>query len=261
MAKFTYGSATWLAACLLAGCGGAVPPSSSAILRAGLDAYKQGDDAAAIDRMDRFISLHAKSQQAGEAHYVRALARSRRGDLPGAKSDFSYAVTLTRRNDLTGLANLGMALLAEQGSNDDEAKRYYLAALQALPQGAAGGDEALFRLACLLQRHGQWLEADRYFDRLVLLYGNGDLAAAGRHRVRGRGWTIQTGAFAQRGNATKQQDRLSQVGLNTRITAVRGATLLFAVRVGRYQTHSQALQALPQVRKIEPAAMVTIARE
>lgn len=249
-------------AVVLAGCAGPVPPGSAALIESALAAYQRGDDREAVDLADRFIALHPKSQEAGEACYIRALARSPQGIGAGAEEDLRRALALTRRDELAGRAHLGLGMLAEARGDDTGAEPSYLAAIETLPAGAHPADEALFRLACLLQRRGQWLEADRRFDRMLHLFSAGARAEAAGRRVRGRAWTVQTGAFRRRSNAVAQKDRLIRAGLGAHLSPIRSAAgVLLAVRVGRYETRPQALDALGGVRRHAGGAMVTVAVE
>lgn len=248
-------------AAAVGGCGGPVSAKSADILTAGLAGYLGGDDAEAVEQTGRFIALHPDAQEAGEAHYVRGLARCRLGDTVGGEADFSRALTLTRRNDLSGRAHLAIGLLADGRGADKEAEAGYLAALAALRRRDPLAEEALFRLGCLLQRGGQWLEADRRFDRLVFLFPASERAKDARRRVRGRAWTVQAGAFARWDNAIAQRDRLTRAGLSARIRPVRGRPALLAVQVGRYQTHRLVAEALLRARPHVDDALITIATE
>jgi len=253
-------AAAALAAALSAGCGGAVPPASAAILVSGHQAYQRGDDRATIARMTRFCRMHPKAQEAGEACYIRGLARCRMGDRRGGEQDFQRAVDLTRRGDVAGRAHLALAQLAEGAGRPQGAQEQYLAPLKALPPRMPPADAALFRLACLLQRGGRWTEADQRFDRLLFLFGRGRWAAAARRRIRGRSWTIQTGAFRRRANADRQRALLRSAGHAARIAAVGRTPVLLAVQVGRYGTYTAAEAALPGVRRQVGEAVIAIAR-
>ena len=183
------------AALLSGGCGGPVPPGSVAILNEGHQAYRRGNDRGAIASMNRFSQLHPKAQETGEACYIRGLARCRLGNFSGGRQDFRQAIDLTRRPEVAGRSHLALAQLTEQAGQLKVAEAHYLAAIEALPKRVPPADAALFRLAYLLQYEGRWTEADRRLDRLLYLFGNGRWAPEAGKRIRGRAWTIQTGAF------------------------------------------------------------------
>ena len=140
----------------------------------------------------------------------------------------------------------------------------YQAALDTLPQDRRPADEALFHLGDLLQRQGQWVEADLRFDRLLYLFGDSAYADEVRSRIRGRAWVVQAGAFAQRQNAEAMAKELAAAGVPTRVVPIREG--LLAVRdasgqeEGRYSTYSQAAARLGDVRRLAKDAVVTTAR-
>ena len=203
---------TMALACVSGGCNGPVPPSSAALLHAAAAAYERGDDARASQRLGTFIARHPKSEEAGEAHYLRGLVRRRAGDGDGAEADFRRAVQLTRRDDLRGLVHLALAYGAERRNDDAMARENYLAALDALDARSAPIPHVLYGLAVLLQRQGQWQEADRRFDRLIFLFPVTPEADAASRRARARAWTIQTGSFDRHEAAQHLADRLEQAG-------------------------------------------------
>jgi len=255
-----------LAMGLLAGAGGcafSVPPESAAIVTEGVGAYVRGDAAGADARMSRFIAMHPSAQEAAEAHYVRGLVRSMNHDSAGARDDFARAAALTRRADLAGRTHLAAALVAEQSGDDASARAGYVKAIEHMPAREGGGDleRALYRLGCLLQRQGEWLEADRYFDRLIYLYGSGRLAAAAGRRIRGTGWTIESGAFSQRGEAADHAAALRRAFGAPRIRPVVRETLLWVVWTGRYDTYAQAAADLAAARRYGPSALAAVAVE
>ena len=112
-----------------------------------------------------------------------------------------------------------------------------------------------------MQRQGDWLEADRYFDRLIYLFSPGPLAAAAGRRIRGTAWTIETGAFERRLDALDKGSALRRAGLKPRTRPVVRETLLWVVWTGRYTTYAGAAADLAAVRARAPSAFATVAAE
>lgn len=242
------------------GCGGPVPASSAALLTNGQAAYEHGDDKAAVALTDRFLQAFPGAQEAGEAYYIRGLARCRQGDPAGGEQDFRQAILLTRRPELAGRARLAIGLLAEGRGDQAGAAAAYLTALDGLSLVERPSDQVLFRLGVLLQRQGQWEQADGRFDRLLYLFPQSPYATQASQRIRARLWTIQAGVSADRRAAIAQARELSSAGLAARVAMICPEPLLYAVQVDRYDTCAQAEANLPAVQKVRPNAIVVTAR-
>jgi len=254
-------SAVIAASIPVAGCTGPVPPASAAMLRAAAAAYNRGDDAAASERLAKFLAVHPAAEEAGEAYYLRGLVGYRAGQWDEAQADFYRAIELTRREDLRGHAHLALAFGAERRGDDAAARADYLTALEALQIRSAPCEKALFGLGALLQRHGEWLEADRYFDRLAYLFGDSDEAAAASRRIRARAWTFQVGTFDRRDAARRRADRLRAAGLPARVAATDAGAVRFVVQVGRHQSYDEALKAAAAADDELSAEAITTARD
>lgn len=248
------------AAGLVAGCGDPVPPTSAQLLREGRQAYEQGQADEAIERTDRFLAMHGGTQEAAEAYYLRGLARGQLGQLELAEQDFLAAAERTRRPDLAGRARLALGELAEQRGDLPAAEEQYRAALDALPHDQPPADEALYRLADLLQRTGRWEEADQRYDRLGFLFTGTDRVDLARQRVRARAWTIHTGVFLGLPHAEQEARRLREAGLPARIEPQGAGAVRFAVQAGAYSTYTDAEQALPGVQAVSPDARIALSR-
>lgn len=245
------------AACL--GCAAPLPPGAARNLNQALEAYRDGDDQAVCERAGRVIAAYAAAQEAGEAHYLRGLALLRQDD-PAGLSDLRRSLELTRREDLAGKAHLALGLLADAGGDASAAGEHYTGALELLaggPRTRAAHEHALFRLACLHQRQGDFLEADRHFDRLLHLYGQGRWADDARARIRARCWTLLAGVFDSADAARRLADELGDAGQVARVASI-GPPVCFAVCVGRYETRAQADEALKELAL--PDAAVTVMR-
>ena len=256
-----------VAAALLSGCQGAISPEGRRLLATADAAYRRGDDAAAIQASSRFLQVHPRLEEAGEAHYLRGVSRLRSKDAVGGKADLLAAVKLAKRQDLLALAHVKLGELAYGADDMPQAESHYRSALEQARPGAPPADEAMYRLGCVLQRLGRWGEADQHFDRLIYLFEGTEAAKRAQGRVRAVRWSVQAGAFEK--GSTAAAERLSadlnRTGLfgKTRVDVeLRQGRLMRLVRVGSYQTYdaARADPLFEKVRAIRPDAFITAAR-
>jgi len=244
-----------------AGCHGTVSPEGVKLLRASDAAYRRGDDAAAIDSATRFLNLHPRLQESGEAYYVRALAKKRTRRTAEAKSDLQAALGLAKRNDLLVRVHHALGELAYAAGDMTAAEKHYREVVARNPAAAPPSDQALYRLGCALQRQGRWAEADSYFTRLTHLFDDSALARRAEDRIRAKQWSIQVGAFANADAARRLERKLLAQGLPARTDIdTRKVKLLRFVRIGSYATYRAAEAELERVRKISSDAFITPAR-
>lgn len=245
----------------LAGCGGAVGPEGKGLLLAASGAYQRGDNPAAVRASSRFLQIHPKAEEAGEAHYIRGLAQLRQGALTEARGDLFASLRFARRKDLIALVHAKLGLLAYDAGDMARAETEYRAVLPNTRAGAPPADEAMYRLGCILQRQGRWRDADRFFDKVIHLFDGAELAERSAVRVRAVRWSIQASAYAAAAPAEDLKNRLARAGLSARIDLeLREARMLRLVRVGSYQKYAQAQADLPRVKAICPDAFVAAAR-
>jgi tetratricopeptide (TPR) repeat protein len=245
------------------GCSRPLPAPAAQDLREALAAYQQGDDSAVIDRTGRVISDFASSPETAEAHYLRALARIRQEDGAGGEQDLQRALALTRRDDLAAKSHLALGLLADSRGNEAAAKEQYTTAAELFDRVGVCCDaqeEALCRLGIALQKQGEFLEADRYFDRLLHLYGEGRRSAAARQRIRAQGWTLLAAGFASLDDARRLRDELEGAGRDAQVVAVHCGNVSFQVRVGKYKTYKLAEEAREQLGDEMPGAQIVVER-
>jgi tetratricopeptide (TPR) repeat protein len=239
------------------GCHGAVSPEGRRFLAEAQSAYQTGSDVRAIEASSGFLRLHPRVEEAGEAYYIRGLARVRAGQVEAGKADLCSALSLTRRKDLVALARAKLGDLAYGAGDLTEAEKQYRAVLEQVPPGAPPADQAMYRLGSILQRKGQWREADLLFRKVMYLFAGSELADRAGIRVGARRWSIQAGAFGAAG-AEKLRQRLSGAGLDARIDlALRDGRLMRLVRVGSYPTYDAARADLGKVQKVIGEAFVT----
>ena len=243
------------------GCNTTVSPEATRYLQAADAAFRQGDDPAAVEAGSRFIQMHPRLEETGEAYYIRGLARCRSGKTSAGKIDLRTALTLTEREDLIALVHCRLGDLAYQSDEMIESEKHYRTAIGYVRPGVAPADEAMYRLGCILQRQGRWREADLFFSRVVHFFDGAplaDRAAEHAHAVR---WSIQAAAMNEVVSAKQLQYRLRGAGLDARTDLeLRSGRVMRLVRVGSYHTYGQAKADLPKVRTIVTDAFVTSAR-
>jgi tetratricopeptide (TPR) repeat protein len=245
----------------LVGCSAAVSPEGAAALRAGNSAYLRGDDRATVESASRFLELHPRAEEAGEAYYLRGLARLRLGQAGSGREDLLAAIQATRREDLKALANLALGNLAFEAGDLTEAEDRYRACLGGLAMGAPPADQAMYRLGCVLQRGGRWLEADRMFNRQMHLFEGMRLSGRAAERAQARQWSVQAGAFAEPAAAERLRGALRAADMPARIDLeLRDGRPMHLVRVGAFPDYTSALAMLAKVRGRQAGAYLVPAR-
>ncbi len=260
-------AAALLAVAVLSGCQGAISPAGQRLLATANAAYRRGDDAGAIEAGSRFLQVHPRLEEAGEAYYLRGMARLR-SKQPGGKADLLAAIKLAKRKDLLTLAHVKLGELAYADDDMPQAESHYRSAVEHARPGAPPADEAMYRLGCVLQRLGRWKEADQHFDRLIYLFEGTEAARRAQDRIRAVRWSIQAGAFekASTGGAERLIAELRRAGLSEHARVdveLRQGRLMRLVRVGSYRTYDAARRDLfvfGKVRAVRADAFITPAR-
>lgn len=252
----------WVCSLLLAaGCDGAISPEGRRLLTAANQAYSAGDDPGAIKASSGFLRLHPRVSQAGEAHYIRGLARCRAGQPGPGKADLNAALSLARRKDLIALTHAKLGDLAYRDGDMRQAELHYRAALKHVPPGAPPADQAMYRLAVILQRRGDWQEADLLLRRVTYLFPRSELAERAARRVGARRWSVQAGAFTAAAAAERLRARLVRAGLAARVgLELRDGRMMRLVRVGSHATYGAARADLAKVRKVCGDAFIAPSR-
>ncbi len=255
-----------IAGCLLAvpgmvGCSPTLSPQAAALLQHGTDSAVAGDHQAVVAAMDAFLRDNARSTRADEAYYLRGLARYELGELSGADTDLAEAFDRTRIPLLKGQAADALGDLNWDRDDMPAAAQWYTKALENLPEDVTPADEAMYRLGCVLQRQGKWSSADLRFSRVEYHFRGSELARRAGRRMNARAWTIQAGAFDKRTSAGKVAQALEATKLPVQIEAVlQQGRPLFLVKVGRYAQYEQALSALPDIRRFQSDAVVSVTK-
>jgi len=171
------------------------------------------------------------------------------------------ALRATRRKDLAALAHAKLGDLAYRVGETTSAQEHYRQALANAEPDKPPADEATYRLGCILQRAGQWREADGSLDRLMHFFPGSPLAELAKDRVRARKWSIQAAALTSAAAAGASRGKLRRAGMFSRVDlALRSSRMMRLVRVGSYQQHDDALVDLAKVQKLFPDAYIAPAR-
>ena len=245
-----------------AGCAPDMGGRARRALLLGYEAYGRGDNQAALRYSSSFLTTHAYTDGAGEAHYLRGLAADRLGDRPTARADWMLALKRTRSDDVRAHVFLAFGDVAYESDNLPMAEKMYRKSLSLARQRREPAQHAWYRLGHVLQRRGRWRDADECFGRLIEHFGESDRATQARRRLHAGAWTIQAGAFARKSNADALARKLSRRGLAA-ATAPRHATgrdVHHIVSVGRYDTYEQAEQTLTAMVRRPTGAFISVTR-
>jgi cell division protein FtsN len=133
--------------------------------------------------------------------------------------------------------------------------------LEEVPDDQPPAGHARYRLGTVLQRQGQWRNADAHFNRVMHYFGDTEIGKLAARRTHSNAWTIQAGAFERSSGARAAAQRLQAAGLSattrTRLVDSRPMTI---IQVGRYDRFYDAETALPSVRRVEPHAFIVTTR-
>jgi len=237
------------------GCVEHASPDAIELLAEGRDAYEKSDDQAAIARTSEFLANNARTAEADVAYYLRGLAYYRTGDLPAAREDLKRSASRARQKDLHLKVLKALGDLAFDTGDMDWAETLYAEALAEMDPKVTPADDVRYRLGCVLQRKGQWWDADSQFERLQHDFPDSRAARLAGRRIRCRAWTFQLAAFDRKDLAESASARLAKVGLTTAVrpTVIEGK-LTFLVQAGWYETHAAAAADTQKIRNADPNA-------
>jgi TolA-binding protein len=256
--------AALLAAAMAAGCG--LSPRAQKQLTDGSQKYQAGDSAGAIAEMNAFIQENPHANQIDQAHYIRGLARHNLKQYQAAKSDFLQTIAETRSRELQAKASLAQGDLSYETGDMTLAENMYRHATENLPAGSTGSPQAAsdlpahahYRLGCVLQRLGQWREADMQFHKVIDAYPGSEPARRSARMINSNAWTVQAGSYTKMASAKEGARRLSGKGFpgaQSVAVLVDGATW-YVVQIGRYERYEDAQAILPRVRKAQSDAFI-----
>lgn len=245
-ARWVCVSAVWMLG-LGAGCGGPAPLPQRAqqLLDQAREAYERGDDVTAIGQADILLREYRPGGRAElMALYYRGRARFRAGSDQLAARDLQTVAESQGEPALAASARIVLGDLAAENDQLARARRWYQAALERTEARSHPTDYVLYRLGCLLQRMGQWDQADLYLARLVQVFADTELARRAGDRLNATAWTLRAGTYEQPAEAEQAAARWQGLSLPASVQAVwrQGRPQLW-VCLGRFDTDEQARQA------------------
>jgi tetratricopeptide (TPR) repeat protein len=225
-------------------------------------AYQNQDDPTVIRAANEFMQSDGRSTRADEALYLRGLARYRSKDVAGAKSDLTEAAARTKW--LKAQAHLALGDLAWDSDDMNEAEAMFTKSLAEMEttgdtrpapnqdKSLADRSHAQYRLGCVFQRQGKWLEADEKFDRVIYEDKDSRLARQAALRTHCRAWTVRACTLSRSDGAPNAIARLKANGIPDAYVQPTqiDSTLKYVVQVGKYPTYDQANAILHKVREI-----------
>lgn len=234
-------------------------PQARKLLVDAYDAYGRSEYERTVALADRFLARSADTTRADEAYRLRGVALYRLARYDAAREDLRRALDRTGREAFRAECLFLLGEIAFRQGELDQAAGLYQRSLDHTGRGKEPSNKAHYRLGRLLQRKGQWVQADKHLDHVAFLFPETDLARRAKQYAGANAWTIQAGAFGARANAEERINRLQSKGLPARLhPALRERGLRYIVQVGRYQTYRQAEQALPAARRHQSDAFVTV---
>jgi len=243
------------------GCQGDLSPQGRQLLRAGYDTSRNADYPTVISKTDQFLRQFGKSDQAGEAYYLRGLAHYRLGDRQGAKADLAEAISQNNLPELKARSAVVLGDIAREEQDLQLAEKHYRQALGFCEKDKSPADHAYYWLGCVLQRQGRWQEADIQFSRVVYLFGDSPLVQSASRRINCRVWTVQVGVFDTKQAAELSAERLVKLGQPVSEQAVLvGGRVKHAIHAGRYSTYEQALSAKADLAGLSADSIIVATR-
>jgi tetratricopeptide (TPR) repeat protein len=209
-------------------------------------AYRNQNYSAATNTLNALLDKYPDHPESAEAYYLRAMCYARQSNRLKALEDAQRAVRLSKQPELTAKAQVVVATMLYESGKTAAAIPHYVEALKALPE-APPADLVRYDYAVCLQREGQWGQAKSEFGVVAQCYPGSGLAENARRIAEwpDNFFSIQCGAFREKGEATKLVDKLRKAGLSPRMESrSRSGQSLFMVYVGQYPRYDQAQGAL-----------------
>ncbi len=248
------------------GCTGSAGPRARSQLNAGIASYNSGDCRDTVRQMDAFLQSSARTREADQAYYMRGLARyelagSDRRQLQAARSDLQEALSRSGSKELSSKAALTLGDVTFDLADMSMAQDMYSSSLERLDAQSPHRAHALYRLGCVLQRQGQWQQADKQFQAVQFEFPASPEAARAGVLVNSRAWTVQAGSFCDSPSAKAAVNRLAGKKLPASSTAVQiEGSLRYVVQVGRYPRFEDAAAMCNQVRTYQSDAFISPSR-
>ena len=248
-----------LCAAMLTGCGPQkVTPEARATLEAGVLVYEMHEPEMAVAELDHFISDYRRTERVGEAYYYRGMAHRELGHDDQARSDLLEVLDRARNPDRRATAFLVLGDLAAESGDHDEAKTRYRQAIDGYDRASSARPPVLLKLADLLQRQGEFADADLYFNQLTGTFPDTPEGRAAAERVHCRYWTVRLGTFSTRNDAALATQVVGSEAI-TRPDRDAGR-LVFHVQIGAMATYLEGQQLLTTHAEQFPAATLIVSR-
>jgi tetratricopeptide (TPR) repeat protein len=245
--------------CLLCGSAGCTELASEGkhMLLSAKQQYDRGRYADANRQATAFLASYQERPESAEALYVRALARIQQQQIDLARADLHQALTRSKRDDLTANSHTQLALIAYHKGHWAAAANHFGLALERYDTGPAL-DEIVYRYGVALQRVGRWNEAGRQFAKIVRDYRGSPFQIDAQRKLAwsSQYFSIQTGAFSDRGFAKREERTLREQGLDARTIPDRSGGSLWKVHVGKFATYDGAQSTLSSLRPIRSEAFI-----
>lgn len=195
---------------------------------------------------------------AAEAYYLRSLCGTKTSNKSRAEADARQCLNLSKDANLTARAHANLATLLYEANRINEAIPHFTEALKGLPDRPPT-DLLRYRYGLALQRQNRWKEARVQFAAVFQQYPTG---ASAQHAKRLYEWphdffSIQCGAFRDKGKAAELARKLKRSGLRSKVeTRPRSGERLYVVYVGQYPRYNGARDALRSVHRVVSDALV-----
>ena len=242
------------------GCDLPLSPEAQSHLDASVAAYDSGDAQGTVRNADAVLAETKTGLGASKARYMRALGLVAMRDYNRAGPELEK-VRASGYEELRIKANDTLGEIAYLQGRDDQARAYFKEALRGCAADVAPAGHANYRLGCLLQRVGDWTNADLHFQRVTYYFPKTKMAARAKQRVRARAWTVQVGAYHDSVQARTDAKKFARLNIPVRVEPVlRDGKLVYLLQTGRWPTFAPAVAKLPAVRNITSDAFLAVTR-
>jgi tetratricopeptide (TPR) repeat protein len=202
------------------------------------------DYKAARRKFETFARSDPRSPFASRAHYWAGVSALKVGDIRDARTHIGIACARCESRFVRGLCFFSLGECDFAGGMYRSAIANYRRALKYPGAQKAG---ILYKVGRCYRGLGMERKAGMCFDRVASEYPDSDFAGLlgtkgdEKPGVSSDGFTVQAGVFGRRSNAEKLRARLEKRGYPAHLRLVhRAGSVLYYVRVGRYDTRKRA---------------------
>lgn len=233
-----------------------INPQTRKSLDKALKLYKTDQIDRTIEDTTLIIDKHHKGPGAMQAHYLRGLARRKKGNLTGAAQDFTRVYNRSYYDNLHIKAADALAEIKYRFGDLIKAEELLNEVIRETPAGQKPCDHAHYRLGCIMQQLGRWPEGATHMNRVSFDFPSTKLATRAEKLACNRAWTIQIGAFSSKKLASNNSTRFKKTGFEVFIKPDLDSKnqLIYLLLVGSWNTHRVAASKLPAIRKLKADA-------